>query len=99
VDLDPRLDEVRPQGALRDLQFERAVGHAVVVADLPFLLHAHDLVEVDAGNGREGRARLGRLDREAGVVGRQIDLADEGVRRLDPGYAGERSDRPRACGE
>jgi hypothetical protein len=31
MDLDPRLDEVRAQRARRDLQFERAVGHAIVV--------------------------------------------------------------------
>ena len=50
---------------------------------------------------------------ETGVVGGQVDFANEGVGRLDIGYAGERelvdepvlkrperrSDRPRACGE
>ena len=34
VDLDLRFDEVRTQRAFWDLQFERTVGHAVVVADL-----------------------------------------------------------------
>ncbi len=57
--------------------------------DLPLLLHAQDLVEIDARNGREGRALAGRLDREARVVGGQIDLADESVGRLDVGDAGE----------
>ena len=84
------LDEVRPHRAFGDLQLERAVGDAIVLADLPLLLNAQDLIEIDAGNGREGRALAGRLDRETGVVGGQIDFADEGVGRLDIGYAGER---------
>ena len=90
VDLDPRPDEMGPHRAFGDLQFERAVGDAIVLADLPLLLDAQDLAEIDTGNGREGRAFAGRLDREAGVVGRQIDLADEGVGRLNVGYAGKR---------
>src|SRR5271154_5755296 len=90
VDLDPRLDEMGPHRALRDLELERAVGDAIVMADLPLLLDAQDLVEVDAGNGREGRAFAGRQNRETGVVGGQVDLANEGVGRLDIGYAGER---------
>ena len=69
VDLDPRPDEMRPHRALRDLELERAVGDAIVMADLPLLLDAQDLVEVDAGNGREGRALAGRQNRETGVVG------------------------------
>jgi TfoX/Sxy family transcriptional regulator of competence genes len=54
--LDPRLDEVRAHRALRDLQLQRSVGRAIVVADLPLLLHAQDLVEIDARDRREGRA-------------------------------------------
>ena len=50
VDLDPRLDEVGPHRAFGDLQFQRPVGHAIVLADLPLLLDTQDLVEVDAGN-------------------------------------------------
>src|ERR1700733_9171074 len=34
VDLDPRLDEVGPQRAFGDLQFQRLVGSAIVVHDL-----------------------------------------------------------------
>ena len=66
------------------------------MADLPLLLDAQDVVEVDAGNGGEGRAFAGRRNRETGVVGGQADLAKEGVRRLDIGYAGkrERVDEP-----
>jgi hypothetical protein len=111
--LDPRLDEMGPHRALRDLQFQRAVGDAIVVSDLPLLLDAQDLVEVDAWNGREGGALAGRLNRKARVVGRQIDLAEEGVGRLDRGDSGEpeflrsrscsvpnvRSERPLAWGE
>jgi len=69
VDLDPRLDEMRPHRALRDLELQCAVGDAIVMADLPLLLDAQDLVEVDARNGGEGRAFAGRIDRETRVVG------------------------------
>jgi hypothetical protein len=54
VDLDPRPDEVRAHRALRDLQFQRPVGDAIVVADLPLLFDAQDLVEIDARDRREG---------------------------------------------
>src|ERR1700722_14664327 len=87
MDLDPRLDEMRANQAFRDLQLERPVGDAIVIADLPLLLDAQDLIEVDAGNGREGQALACRLNGEAGVVGGQIHLADEGVGRIDIGYA------------
>ena len=91
VDLDPRLDEMGPHRPPdRSPGVERAVGDAIVMADLPLLLDAQDLVEVDAGNGREGRAFAGRQNRETGVVGGQVDLAKEGVGRLDIGYAGKR---------
>src|SRR5580698_8412228 len=46
VDLDPRLDEMGPHRAFGDLQFQRSVGHAIVLADLALLLAAQDLVEV-----------------------------------------------------
>jgi len=88
VHLAPRVHEMGPHRAFGDLQFQCAVGDAIVLADLPLLLDAQDLVEVDAGNRREGRALARRLDREAGVVFRQIDLPDEGVGgfdRVDPG--------------
>jgi hypothetical protein len=83
VNFDPRLDEVGAHRAFGDLQLERPVGDAIVLADLPLLLDAQDLVEVDAGDRREGRALAGRIDGEAGVVSGQIDLADEGVGGLD----------------
>src|SRR5258708_29390018 len=51
VDLDPRLDEVRPHRAFGDLQFQRPLGHAIVVHDLTLLPHAHDLI---AGVPRNG---------------------------------------------
>jgi len=68
VDLDPRLDEMRPRRTLWDLQFQRPVGHAIVVLDLALLLNAQDLVEVHARNGREGRAGLGGGNGEASGV-------------------------------
>src|SRR5690348_15171191 len=89
VDLDPRAHEMRPHRALRDLQFQRPVGDAIVVSDLALLLNAQDLAEIDALNRDEGRAGRSGLNREAGVVLRQIDVADEGVGRLDVSYAGE----------
>ena len=46
MNLDPRLDEVRTHQAFGDLQFQRPVGDAIVLADLPLLLNAQDLVEV-----------------------------------------------------
>ena len=70
------LTKCGPHRALRDLELERAVGDAIVVSDLPLLLDAQDLVEIDAGNGREGGAVACRLNREARVVGGQIDLAE-----------------------
>jgi hypothetical protein len=45
------------------------------VADLPLFLDVQNLVEVDAGNGREGRAFVGRIDGETRVVGGQVNLA------------------------
>src|SRR5271166_4199517 len=40
VDLDPRLDEMRPHRTWRDLQLQRPVGDAIVLSDLALLLHA-----------------------------------------------------------
>jgi hypothetical protein len=100
ADLDPRLDEVGPHWAFGDLQFQRPVGHAIVVHDLTLLLHAQDLIEIDARNGREGRAFAGRIDGEAGVVGGQKDLVDESVGRLGRGIPASLipgSSRGRSC--
>ena len=87
VDLDPRAHEMGPHRAFGDLELEGTVGDAIVGADLALLLDAQDLVEIDAWNGREGRALADRIDGEAGVVLRQIDVADESVGRLDVGDA------------
>ncbi len=59
VDLDPRAHEMGPHRAFGDLQLERPIGHAIVGADLPLLLHAQDLVEIDALDRDEGRALAG----------------------------------------
>src|SRR5271166_6433673 len=83
MDFDPRLDEMRAHRTFRDLQFQLPKRHAVVVADLTLLLHAQDLVDLDARDRGEGRARLSRRHGEALIVGGQIDFADEGVGRLD----------------
>ena len=84
VDLDPRLDEMRPHRALRDLELQCAVGDAIVMADLPLLLDAQDLVEVDARNGDEGRAFAGRHEPRNGRCGR-AGRSREG-RRWPPRY-------------
>jgi hypothetical protein len=82
VDLDPRLDEMRPQRAWWDLQFQRPVGHAIVVLDLALLLNAQDLVEIHARNRREGRAGLGGGNGEARIMRGQIDLANVRIAAL-----------------
>ena len=83
VDLDPRAHEARSHRAFRELQLQGPVGDAIVLADLPLLLNAQDLAEIDARNGGEGGALAGRRNGEAGVVLRQMDVADESVGRLD----------------
>ena len=90
ADLDPRLYEMGAHRARRDLQFQRAIGDGIVVHDLALFLDAEDFVEIDARDRDEGRAHVGRRHGEAGVVGGQIDLADEGVGRLDRGDPGQR---------
>ena len=41
VDFHPRLDKMRPRRAFRDLELQRAIGHAIVMADLPLLSSTH----------------------------------------------------------
>jgi hypothetical protein len=53
----------------QDLELKRALGDAIVVADLQLLPEAQDLIEVDAENGGEGRPLAGRIDGETRVVG------------------------------
>jgi hypothetical protein len=89
VHLDPRAHEMRAHRALGDLQLQGPVGDAIVLADLALLLDAQDLVEIDPGDGREGRALAGRIDGETGVVVGKVDLADETVGRLDRRDPGE----------
>ena len=112
VDLGPRTHEMGPHRAFRDLQFQGAVGDAIVLTDLALLLHAQNLAEVDAPDRRERRALAGRRNGETRVVGGKGDLAEEGVGRLDRVDPGElellrqtvlerseiRSERPRAKG-
>ena len=57
--------------------------------DLALLLNAQDLVEIDPRDRHERRALLSLRRGEPGVVGGQIDLADEGVGRLDRPDPGE----------
>lgn len=55
--------------AFRDLQLEPVEGHAIIVADVALLLHAKNLVEIDAGDRRQDRSRLLGLNSETRVVG------------------------------
>ena len=89
VDANRRAHEVRSQRARRDLQGPPREAHAVVVADLSLLLHAHDLAPPLGRDRHERRASLVRCGREAGVVLGQEDRADEAVGRLDRGDASE----------
>src|SRR4029077_7105595 len=91
----------------------RPVGDAIVVADLPLLLDAQDLVEVDALDRDESRAMAGRIGGEAARVGREVNfrmkalaastvaipasLSSLGNRSCSVWNA--RSDRPLASGE
>jgi hypothetical protein len=85
MDLDPRLDEMGPHRAFGDLQFQRPVGDAIVMSDLPLLLDAQDLVQIDAGDGREGRALAGPIPSalDDTVERASIILPRRVLRRLD----------------
>ena len=85
MDLDPRLDEMGPHQAFGDLQFQRPVGDAIVMSDLPLLLDAENLVEVDAWDGREGRALAGPIPSalDDTVERASIILPRRVLRRLD----------------
>ena len=77
VDLDPGAHKVGPHRPPdRSPGVQRPVGDAIVVSDLPLLLNAQDLAQIDALDWDEGRALAGRHNGEAGIVGGQIDLAD-----------------------
>ena len=85
MDLDPRLDEMGPHRAFGDLQFQRPVGDAIVMSDLPLLLDAQDLVGVDARDRRERRALAGRIPAalDDTVERVNITLPRRVLRRLD----------------
>ena len=70
VDLDPRLDEMRAHWAFWDLELERPVGDAIVLADLALLLDAQDLVEIDARNGKAEPSPAGSTAKRALCSGR-----------------------------
>ena len=88
VNLDPGSNEVRAHRGFRDLELKRPVGDAIVVSDLPLLLDAQDLVEIDAGNGREGGVFAWGSTAKRASIGGDEDVADEGggvLDRRDPG--------------
>ncbi len=90
TDLDSGLDEMRPQRAFGDLQFQPVEGDAIVVADLALFLEAEDLGEIDAGDRDESHAFLLGLDGETRIMGGDVDVPDKGVGGLDRGDPGER---------
>lgn len=113
TDLDPRLDEMRPQRALRDLQFQPVERHAIAVAGEAFFLNAQNLAKIGARNGHESRAFLRGLHGDTRIVRRDIDSrrkilaasavtipasASSLVRRSCKVWK-TRSGRPLACGE
>src|SRR3546814_5028495 len=66
--------------AVRDLQDHSHVTHGVIGPHLPVFLDAQDIVDVEAGDGYEGRRlHLGR-NRELRVVTGKIDLGEIVVR-------------------
>ena len=95
------------------MQLEPVERDAIVIADLALLLNAQDIAQVDVVYRPERRPRLRCGNREGRRVVGKIDLADEGVGRLDQRDAGQRqlltsrscrfwnarSERPRARGE
>jgi hypothetical protein len=97
----------------RDLEAAAVPGDAIVGADHAILLDAQHVLERPADIGHEGRARLGRRHREAGVVVGHEAFLEEPVaaatvliraRRSSCGsrfcsVPNTRSMRPRACGE
>jgi hypothetical protein len=97
----------------RNLQTAAVPGDAIVGADHAILLDAQHVLERPADIGHEGRARLGRRHREAGVVVGHEAFLEEPVaaatvliraRRSSCGsrfcsVPNTRSMRPRACGE
>lgn len=67
-----RLDEVRTQRALRDLELAIEERYESVIADHAFFLNAQHLRQIQPRHRDEGTALLLRLDREPGVVRRYI---------------------------
>ncbi len=64
--------------------------HAIIVAGVAVFLNAENLAKIDARDCNESRAFPFGLDREARIVGRNIDIPDEGVGGLDRGDPGQR---------
>ena len=85
TDLDPRLDEMRPQGTRWNLKFQSIERHAIVVADLPLFLNAEDFPEIHARDGHKRAAFLFGLDGEARVMRRDIHIAQKRVGGLHCG--------------
>ena len=84
VDPHPRLHPVVPQRTVRQLQLAPPPAHGVVTAHHALLLHAQRLDQRRRVSHRHKPAlRQGRRPGKAGVVRRQVDIADPGVGPLD----------------
>jgi hypothetical protein len=74
VDLHPGAHMVMPVWTFGDLQDEPAIVNGVVILDDPFLLDAEDVFDVEPGCLHEGRLFAFGLDRNALIVGWNIDF-------------------------
>jgi hypothetical protein len=84
------LDVVMAQWALRQLQLQPTEAHRVVTRHDPFLLHAQHLAQQHRiGDRHECALRQFRRPGEAGIVSRDIDVADEPVGLVDVVDPGE----------
>ena len=84
---DPEAGAGAAAGLLGHLQGHAREGDDVVAADHALVLHAEDLVEVDAAERDKRRRRIGRRPGKLGVEGRQKSLPHVAVGGRDGGDA------------
>src|SRR5712691_7020918 len=87
----PQTDTGVSPGLLGDLQRRAVRRHDVVAADHALGLHAEDLIEIDAAEGHEGRARVRGRAAELGIEGGQEALAQVAIGGRHGGDARHRS--------
>src|SRR5262245_63584689 len=77
--------EVSARRVGRNLQTVPIPGDGVVGGDPALLLNAQQIAPLRLADRHESRAALRRCDGETGVMGRQIDITDIAVGRLEIG--------------